>query len=137
MARSTMSAIFCLIHVVKYYIQDVMLLSTPISVKLLIHQNNILAPSYSWLSIVSGLVLISTQQATAQHFFVHPDQHLNFALKTMLFYFQKSFFDKKHSRSPQANIHGRNSLSHPRYIYFSDNPFSKFGTENCHPSKGG
>ena len=33
----TMSTIFCLIHVAKYYIQNVMLLSTPISVKLLIH----------------------------------------------------------------------------------------------------
>ena len=45
------------------------------------------------------------------------------------------FFDKKHSKSPQANICGRDSFKTPQHSFFfcASPPPSKFRNEGCLP----
>ena len=49
----------------------------------------------------------------------------DWTIKT-IFHFTKSFFDKKQSKSPQANICGKDLLRPPRHsFFFSDHPLLK------------
>ena len=52
--------------------------------------------------------------------------------------FLKVFFDKKHCKTPQTNIWGRNSLKFPRHFFFFSNPppFHNLGLEVIPQQKG-
>ena len=56
------------------------------------------------------------------------DQHLIWNHQSHILFY-KVLFDKEQSKPLMAKICGRNSLSLPQAT-----PFSKFGTESCHPS---
>ena len=60
----------------------------------------------------------------------------DWALKT-IFHFTKPFLTRHIVSPPQANIYGKDSFRVPKHSFFSDLPFSKFGTEGCPPVKRG